>query len=308
MTDRATDPRHFFDRFPRFVDTSETGPWLDRLNARHFALVHEQRALIEGARVLDLASHDGRFSFAALESGAARVIGIEHDGRLVAKAEENLAHYGVPHERYEFVTGDLFDAIRVIERCDVVFCFGIFYHINDHMRLLAELAEFDPRTMIFDTNVSLIDGCVIEVRSPVAGSPPPAGSQVEGWPTRSALEAMWSSFGWEFRYFDWTASDLADHPKLADYAAGRRVTAVVTSDYRDSAPDVRATAVRAVFERQRDLQTQWITINAVAKRYGMSPQALRTWVRQAERDRRRSGTAAVADRPDLAPEPGDGVD
>ena len=145
MTDRAVDPEHFFDAFPRFVETSETGPWLDRLNARHAVLIHENRDLIRGASVLDLASHDGRFSFAALQSGAERVIGIEHDPRLVQKAEENLEHYGVARGRYEFVAGDMFDRIREVERCDIVFCFGIFYHINDHMRLLTELAEYDPR-------------------------------------------------------------------------------------------------------------------------------------------------------------------
>ena len=72
------------------------------------------------------------------------------------KAEENLAFYGVPRDRYEFVAGDLFERIRAVEPCDVVFCFGIFYHINDHMRLLTELAELRPaRRSIFDTNVSL---------------------------------------------------------------------------------------------------------------------------------------------------------
>ena len=287
MSDHPADPRHFFDEFPRFVETSETGPWLDRLNARHYALIHANRELISGARVLDLASHDGRFSFAALQSGAERVVGVEHDPRLVQKAEENMAFYGVPREKYHFVTGDMFDRIRVIERCDVVFCFGIFYHINDHMRLLTELAEFDARVVIFDSNVSLMESAVIELRSPVAGSPPPPGSQIEGWPSRSALEAMWSSLGWTFEYFDWSAFGVADHPKLADYTAGRRLTAVVASDYRDSSPEVRAGAVREVFERQRDPQTQWVTITRVASTHGMTPQALRTWVRQAERDRLR---------------------
>jgi hypothetical protein len=298
------DPRRFFDEFPRFLETSETGPWLDRLNARHFALIHENRELIRGASVLDLASHDGRFSFAALRTGAARVIGVEHDPRLVQKAEENLAFYGAPRERYEFVAGDMFDCIRAAERCDVVFCFGIFYHINDHMRLLTELAEFDPRVMIFDTNVSLAERAVIELRSPVAGSPPPAGSQLEGWPSRTALEAMWWSLGWKFEYFDWAGSAMADHPKLDDYAGGRRLTAVVRSDYRDFPPAVRADAVGQVFERQQDLQTQMMTIAQIASKFGMMPQALRTWVRQAEREQRRRGVRSA----DLAPGGEDAVD
>ena len=43
MTVHSADPRHFFDEFPRFVETSETGPWLDRLNARYVALIDAQR-------------------------------------------------------------------------------------------------------------------------------------------------------------------------------------------------------------------------------------------------------------------------
>jgi 16S rRNA G966 N2-methylase RsmD len=282
VSGRADDPRHFFDAYPRFVETSETGPWLDRLNARYVALIHENRARIEGARVLDLASHDGRFTFAALRAGAARVVGIEHDPRLVQAAAEHLAHYGVARDRYDFVTGDLFEYIRVSEPCDVVFVFGIFYHVNDHMRLLTELAHLDARTMIFDTNVSTKPDAVIELRAPIAGSPPPPGSQIEGWPTRAALEAMWSSFGWSYEFYDWRESEMAGQSKLDDYAGGRRLTAVVTSDYADVPAATRARAVQAVRDRQRDLPTQWFTINEVATGLGLSPQALRTWVRRSE--------------------------
>jgi methyltransferase family protein len=284
VTDHSVDPDRFFDEFPRFVETSETGPWLLRLNARYLALIHANRELIRGSRVLDLASHDGRFSFAALHAGAARVVGIEHDPRLVQKAEENLAFYDVPRRDYEFVAGDMFDHIRTVESCDVVFCFGILYHINEHMRLLSELAELDARTIIFDTNVSLMESAVIELRSPLKGSPPPVGSQLEGWPSRAALEAMWTSLGWTFDYFDWPGSGLADHAKLGDYAAGRRLTAVVTTNTGDVPFDVRAAAVREVRERQRDLPTQWLTITEVASRYDMTPQALRVWVRRADRE------------------------
>ena len=297
---RADDPRHFFDAYPRFVETSETGPWLDRLNARYVALIHENRARIEGARVLDLASHDGRFTFAALQAGAQRVVGIEHDPRLVQAATEHLSHYGIARERYDFVAGDLFECIRRSGPCDVVFVFGILYHVNDHMRLLAELAATDARTMIFDTNVSTMPGAVIELRAPIAGSPPPPGSQIEGWPTRTALESMWSSFGWTYEFYDWRASGMTDHAKLDDYAGERRLTAVVTSDYADIPAATRAQAVDAVRARQRDLPTQWFTITEVATEFGMSPQALRTWVRRAEQ------LASAND--GVAPARGDAVD
>ena len=280
--DEDSDPARFFERFPRFVETSETGPWLDRLNARYVALVHANRHLIEGATVLDLASHDGRFSFAALRNGAARVIGVEHDAKLVRTAYENMEQHGISRERYDFLLGDMFERIPEAGRCDIVFCFGILYHINDHMRLLSAIAELEPRTIVVDTNVSLMPGVVVEVRAPLAGNPPPPGAQLEGWPTLGALDAMLASFGWTFEYFDWVGSGFADAEKMDDYRAGRRVSAVVTGSER-VAPEVRAAAVQEVFALQEDLRTQWMTIIATAAKYSMTPQALAVWVRQAER-------------------------
>src|SRR4051794_3397049 len=143
MSDDPFDPGQFFEHFARFVETSETdrdpeGRELARLNARYIALVHSNRGVLAGAHVLDLASHDGRFSFAALRNGAARVVLIEIEPGLVQKAEENLRLYDVDSGSYEFVVGDIFDDIERVDRCYVVFCFGILYHINDHIRLLTK--------------------------------------------------------------------------------------------------------------------------------------------------------------------------
>ena len=276
------DPARFFEQFSRFVETSETGPWLDRLNARYLALIHANRELINGARVLDLASHDGRFSFAALQNGAAHVVGIEHEPHLVSKANGNMQAHGVAPDRYDFVLGDMFDRIPATEPCDIVFCFGILYHINDHMRLLSTIAEFEPTTVIIDTNVSHIERAAIEIRAPVAGNPPPVGAQLEGWPSKAGLDAMLSSFGWTFDYFDWPNSGLADSPKMDDYRVGRRMTVVVNGNER-IAPDVRARAVARVFERQTERRTQWFQIVEAAKEFGTTPQALAVWVRRAER-------------------------
>jgi hypothetical protein len=282
---RQFDPARFFEQFPRFLETSETGPWLDRLNARYLGLIHANRELISGARVLDLASHDGRFSFAALQNGAARVVGIEHEPHLVSKANENMEQHGIDPDRYEFVLGDMFERIPETEPCDIVFCFGILYHINDHMRLLQTLAEFEPRTVIIDTNVSHIERAAIEIRAPVAGNPPPVGAQLEGWPSKAGLDAMLSSFGWTFEYFDWPGSGLVDSEKMQDYRVGRRMTVIVSCNER-VALDVREQAVARVFERQTERRTQWFVIAQVAAEFSLTPQALAVWVRRAERLRR----------------------
>jgi hypothetical protein len=284
MTGQALDPQQFFAAYPRFIDTSETGPWLDRLNARYLALIHSNRALIDGATVLDLASHDGRFSFAALKNGALHVVGIEHEPRLLSKAYENMEFYDVPRAQYDFVQGDIFDQIEAVDRCDVVFCFGILYHINNHMLLLSKIAATQPHVLIIDSHISQIEKAVIELRSGVGESPPPRGSHIEGHPSKAALEAMLTYFGWSVDYFDWRASGLVDVHPLEDYRTGRRITAVVTCSDQVYPPEVLQQAVESVFARQPECPSQWRAIKEVAPQYGMSPQWLRFWVDRIERE------------------------
>jgi hypothetical protein len=292
MNGAAFDPFHFFDTFTRFVDTSETGPWLQRLNARYVALVHSNRESIAGCSVLDVASHDGRFSFAALQNGASRVVGIEHKAHLVVTSRENMEFYEIPRDRYEFVAGDMFDHIDRFDHFDVVFCFGILYHITDHMMLLSRIAALEPQYVVIDTNISQHEGAVIELRNARGVSPPPPGSYIEGYPTRQALEAMLSYFGWTYDYFDWQTSGLTDTEHMGDYRLGRRITARAACNISECAPDVRARAVRMVLEHPRDPRTQWIAMTEVAARLGITPQLLRTWVHKAQRE---SGSTRVSD-------------
>jgi|SRR5579871_3737866 len=48
--------------------------------------------------------------------------------------------------------------------------------------------------------------------------------------------------------------------------------------------EVRERAVRLVFEQQPEHPSQWAAISSIASKMGCTPEALRRWVRQAERD------------------------
>ena len=49
-------------------------------------------------------------------------------------------------------------------------------------------------------------------------------------------------------------------------------------------PEVRERAVRLVREHQDAHQSQWAAIGSIASKIGCSPETLRLWVRQTERD------------------------
>ena len=49
-------------------------------------------------------------------------------------------------------------------------------------------------------------------------------------------------------------------------------------------PEMRERAVRLVFEQQDKHESQWAAIASIARKMGCTPETLRKWVRQMERD------------------------
>jgi hypothetical protein len=237
--DRAMHPARpaasgFFDGYPKYYSTSVTGAAPNRLNCRHRALIVANEAIIAGKSVLDLASHDGRWSFAALSVGAERVLGIEAREHLVLNATAAFQEYGIAKDRYEFIQGDVFDEIDKIEpgSIDTVFCFGFFYHTLHHLLLLSKIARLKPKYLIIDTLIELRSVDAIYVRAEDTegeGNVAMAGAQhtVVGRPTRSALELMLANFGWTARYYDWHRAGIRQWDYLQDYHEGWRISLAV---------------------------------------------------------------------------------
>lgn len=234
-TRRGNAVKGFFDDHPRFVETSTTASQPTRLNMRHEALITANADLLRGARVLDIASHDGRWTMAALEAGAAHVTGIEARPELVTHARQTLDSYGVSAASYDFITGEVFEVLAAPDlEVDVVQCFGFLYHTLRYPDLLSGLSQIRAPWLLLDTKVFPSKQRVIRLGVDDASREGQAaedahtagGRTLVGSPSQGALRMMLRTYGYDREStFDW--SDLVERygeEAVRAYANGERVT------------------------------------------------------------------------------------
>jgi hypothetical protein len=228
---------NFFDRFPLFLETTGTRRLPNRLNQRYKLLIDANRSALRGARVLDIASHDGRWSMAALDAGAAYVEGVEGRQELVDRSRRTFAHYGIPNAKYAFEQGDALPYVRAIKdgAFDVIFCFGFYYHILEHFRFAMDLVAINPKLIVLDTGVSLSDAPIIELQQEESkdfrnsiGHPESDAHRVPvGRPSRRAIGIMFEYLGWTVKEVP-VASYIDDWAECEQYKEGRRTTFLIT--------------------------------------------------------------------------------
>ena len=233
----------FFERYPLFAETSTMGSRLDRLNLRHQAIIDWNRHLLEGAKVVDVGSHDGRWAFAAIHAGAAHVLGVEARAELVASAERTFADYGVDRAAYAFRTGDMFEELgRDPPQADVVLLLGVLYHVYNHLELIRLLAGTGARYVIVDTQVvpegrlhrkhpatvALKVEDVIGLGAQAKPDVPGGAVSIVGHPSRAAVKMMFDAFGFDMEEFDWpgllAAQGGGDNRDVWHYGHGSRTT------------------------------------------------------------------------------------
>lgn len=227
---------NFFDNYPIFYTTSKTKAFPNRLNNRYVALIESNKKLIENKSILDIASHDGRWSFAALKNGAKYVLGIEGREDLVNNAVNNMKNYQIPNDKFHFIAGDIHNEIKKLEpkSFDTVFCFGFFYHTMNHYDLLDQIRRLSPENLILDTVISKSKSSIIEVKEEDSNVEMYAIKNAEynninvlvGHPSKKAMELMLKNFGFEYQYYDWHDGRISDWKDLESYKNKGRVTLV----------------------------------------------------------------------------------
>lgn len=227
----------FFDDYPRFYETTRTLLKPNRFQQRWSMVVDKNRALFHDARVLDLAAHDGRWSFAALKAGASYVEGVEGRAELVEGAKANFRHYGVSDAAYAFECADVVAYLEraSLRRFDLVLNLGFLYHTMKHMQVIEGMARTGAQRFIIDTSLAKADGAQIHLlkedaddfRNAVRTDPDRSKNVVVGAPTKDAVALMLDDVGYDCTELDWF-SQVTDFTECEDYQSSYRTTFVAT--------------------------------------------------------------------------------
>ncbi len=99
---------------------------------------------LEGKSVLDIGAWDGYFSFLAEERHARRIVAIDNLKNLEAhpsgSAGFELAKR-VRRSNVEYRTLDVYDSDQLGEKFDVIFFFGVYYHLHSPIYALAKIHQ-----------------------------------------------------------------------------------------------------------------------------------------------------------------------
>ena len=213
----------FFD-FLRDLD-GYTADMVTRMNRRHARIVAPFVRDLTGARALDLAAHDGRWSYALAEH-ADEVVGVEARPDLIRRFA--LYPEGVLHNRVTLICDDIYrDLDRRIaagETFDVVAMFGIFYHVMDHYGLLAKVAQLQPDLILIDSEFIMDRNPMIQMVKERTDNPLNATAQVpgqqvtvKGVPSTAAMDRMADVLGYTCDWADWDSLPHDQRDTVRDY-------------------------------------------------------------------------------------------
>jgi SAM-dependent methyltransferase len=123
------------------------------LNGRIDILLDSNRQLLQNKFILDVGSHTGIFSWAALQLGAKFVHGIDVEKRTVNRCQSLFLNEDISPSRYKFETENIIHFLERLDKksFDTVFCFGILYYMTEPLRLLKLMARAAKESILIDT-------------------------------------------------------------------------------------------------------------------------------------------------------------
>lgn len=199
---------------------------ISRMNARKIFLVDPFCNEINGARVLDLGAHDGRWSYAFARAGASQVVAVEE--RL-----ENIHSFcDLPKDEYskkiKIIKGDIFDRLEDFvaagDKFDVVAAFGILYHIMDHFRLFLLIKKLNPSLILIDGEFIQADAPLIQLIRERTDKLVNAVASYDGQDatmvgvlSTGAISSMAEVLGYNIQWIDWSSLPEENRVGAMDY-------------------------------------------------------------------------------------------
>lgn len=195
-----------------------------RMNWRYHHIVEPIKDELNGATVLDLGSHDGRWP-SALAAAGATVTGIEGRADLIAQFErypDTESKSRVTLMQGDFIT-EMDRLLADGKRYDVVTCLGVLYHTIQHYRMLMQMVSFQPKVIVVDSIFQVSNRPIITVRLEDTGLARATIAQREGQTkapigriSRPAFELMVESLGYTVEWNEWDVPEAEREP-VKDY-------------------------------------------------------------------------------------------
>ena len=215
---------HFFDRHNKFARSvpagaaSATGFFdLIRLRRRYDVILAGNRDLFFNARVLDVMSSQGFWTLAALDAGAAHVVGVEPASTLVETANKYFAKNDIRSNSYQCVNSELFSALENFEpgSFDLIFCHDSLEQY-DISRFFMHVKRLRPKQLILDTGMVSGEGALVRFSLSVDG--------IIGYPNHQLIMFLCDTFGFKWRLVDWRAQGISDWTGIHEYERDHRRT------------------------------------------------------------------------------------
>ncbi|MGH2355917.1 MAG: DUF1698 domain-containing protein [Chloroflexota bacterium] len=111
---------------------------------------------LSGQSVLDVGAWDGYFSFLACRRGARRVLAID---KLALRHHQSdasgfLTARAILGADVDFAQLDVLDLDRLAEEFDVIFLFGVLYHLRHPLLALEKLYQKTRSLLLIETHIS----------------------------------------------------------------------------------------------------------------------------------------------------------
>ena len=177
---------------------------------------------LSGKRVLDLGCNAGFWSLCAAEAGCDYVLGIDGRQTLLDQANFVFEANEIQTDRYDFVTGNLFDVdFRRFGNFDIVLCLGLMYHTSKHVELMEKISEVNSDLLVIDTTLSMLPGSCLELQHDRDLERPTAAVDYElvMHPTWEAVHDLVHQFGYSVVTLK---PDFEDYEGTYDYQDGKR--------------------------------------------------------------------------------------